>query len=662
MKIGIFTDTYTPDINGVVTSVVTLQGALEKMGHEVYIITSHKSILHAKREGNVFRMPGLEMKWLYGYVLSTPFHFKVKEEIAKLKLDVIHVQTEFGVGTFARIVARMLHIPVVYTYHTMYEDYTHYINRFDLDSVEHLSIKIFTKFTKFLCESVVAIIAPSEKTRETLVRYGIRRPIHVIPTGIDLSSFKSENVNQELREQLIKQYQLDANTKLIAYIGRVASEKSIDIIIDGFQYVKDPAIKMMVVGGGPSLEGLKKQAKQLGIDHRIIFTDKQPREHMSAYYSLADAFVSPSLSETQGMTFIEALAAGLPVFARKDEVLDELVFEGETGYYFDTPVSFANKVEAFFKLDTSNRSTFKSRCREVVKKYDVEHFGQSVLEVYEQAILGYEFYFHINAVKPSDDCMRLYLYNDKEKQEITLLISLDDYMKYEIKKNGMLEYSDYEVLVEKEKVLVTYRNCLKKLRSKDRTRKEMYDFLINEKEPLSIKQINDMIDLLEEKGYINDRAYVILQLEKMDHSLYGKDKIIRQLITRGIPYEDIVEQLDTFDETHEFEKAKKLALRFQDMIKNKSLHAKQEMMIRKLVANGFAYGLASEVIETLDFSQDIVKENVALQQTVEKAFRSYSRRYRDVILEQKVIQYALRKGFVYDDIKQVLEKRNMNGE
>ena len=117
MRIGLFTDTYTPDINGVVSSIVTLQRELEKNGHDVYVITNHKAMT-MKKEGNVLRLPGLELKWLYGYKLSTPYHFSARDEIRKMQLDLIHVHTEFGVGMFGRIVAKYLNIPVVTTYHT----------------------------------------------------------------------------------------------------------------------------------------------------------------------------------------------------------------------------------------------------------------------------------------------------------------------------------------------------------------------------------------------------------------------------------------------------------------------------------------------------------------------------------------------------------------
>ena len=165
MRIGLFSDTYLPDVNGVVSSIVTLQKVLEEHGHEVFVIANHKGLLKSIREGNTLRLPGMELKWLYGYVLSTPYHFSAKEEIRGMNLDVIHAHTEFGVGIFARMVAKDLNIPVVSTYHTMYEDYTHYINKFELEGVEDITRKVAASFSRIITDTCEGVIAPSEKTK-----------------------------------------------------------------------------------------------------------------------------------------------------------------------------------------------------------------------------------------------------------------------------------------------------------------------------------------------------------------------------------------------------------------------------------------------------------------------------------------------------------------
>ena len=660
MKIGIFTDTYTPDINGVVTSVVALENELRKNGHEVYIICPHKGFLKAKREGNVFRIPGIELKQLYGYILSKPYDNEVKKEIEKLNLDVIHVQQEFSVGIFGRLLGRSLGIPVVYTYHTMYEDYTNYINIFNLDSLEAISKKIFEQFSSFMCESVQCIIAPSKKTKDKLIEYRIKRPIYVIPTGLDLHKFKYENVNKEMVESLRSKLGLYEDEKVIIYVGRLAPEKSMDIVVEGFKHVKNEKVKLIIVGAGPSLDTLKKLAADLEISHKVIFTGKVPAEEVPAYYQLGDAFVSASLSETQGLTFIEALAASLPIFARPDDVLDELVYDQKTGFYFNSGEEFAAKVDEFVQMDQNEYEKMRSNCLDVVQKYDVHKFGRDVLSVYNEAIENYQECFKINQIRSSDNCMRLYLENKKNNIEDTLLVTLDDYMLYELKKDGLLEFVTYESLKEKEKLIKAYRMCLRKLRAKDRTRKEMYDLLINQDEVLDIKYINDIIDELENKGYINDDSYTMIACDKLDNSLFGKRKIIQKLEEKGIPREKTIKYLSVSDDDHEKEKCMKKALKYHDTIKNKSVKEKQMLIKQKLKNDGFSFEIIDEAIDNLNFEDDIMKEAVVLDATIDKIMKSYSKKYSGKDLENRIIKYGLRKGFMYDDIKHALEMRGIN--
>lgn len=663
MRIGIFTDTYVPNINGVVSSIVTLQKGLEAKGHEVYIITSHKGFIHSTREGNVFRMPGLELKWLYGYILSTPYHFTVKAEIEKLNLDVIHVHTEFGVGIFGRIVAKTLNLPVVYTYHTMYEDYTHYINKFDLESIEKVSKKATTTFSRFICESVASIIAPSEKTKEKLESYGVRRPIHIIPTGLDLDRFKEEMAPLEKRKEIRAKYNIGDDEKLITYIGRIAEEKSIDIIIDGVPYIKNDKCRLMIVGGGPQLEELKQQAEKLGVSDRVIFTGVVPREDVATYYLTSDCFVSASTSETQGMTFIESLASGLCVLARPDEVLEHLVIENETGYYFNTPEEFAQKAEKYLSLDLATQANMKQKAREIVKPYEVKTFVKHVLDVYELAIEEYKDSFLIKSIKTCNDYMKLYLDSQKHGTEETLMINLDDYMLYRIKKDDVMEHYIFDILKDRERLLIAYQQSIKKLRAKDRTRKEMYDFLINQdKVTLSIKEINQLITTLEEKGYINDEAYMIMEINKLDTMLLGKKKILRKLVEKGIPYEEVEKRLVALDDDRERVKAEKLASKYMMTIKNKSVMRKKAMMVDKLHADGFSYELAKDIVKDLNYEDDLLRESVTLVKVVDKAIKNYTKKYHGNELRSRIISYCLNKGFMYDDIVSILDERNITNE
>ena len=160
MRIGMFTDAYTPDINGVVSSIVTLKTALEKAGHEVFVVTTKSSASKDIVDDHVLRLAGIELDSFYGYVLTSPIHLSALEKIRKMNLDVIHVHTEFGVGIFARVVSNVLSIPLVSTYHTMYEDYTHYVNIFNLKSVDKVAKRAVYSLSKLYGEKCTALICP----------------------------------------------------------------------------------------------------------------------------------------------------------------------------------------------------------------------------------------------------------------------------------------------------------------------------------------------------------------------------------------------------------------------------------------------------------------------------------------------------------------------
>ncbi len=648
MRIGLFSDTYTPDINGVVSSIVTLQHQLEKNGHEVYVITNHKALITTQWEGNVLRLPGLELKWLYGYKLSTPYHFSAKEEIRKLNLDVIHVHTEFGVGIFARLVAKSLDIPVVSTYHTMYEDYTHYVNKFDINEIDKVTKKITSVFSRSISDTCQGVIAPSDKTKETLIKYGVKTPIYVIPTGLDLSEFDPQRADYEKAAQLRLAYGIQPEDKVIAYVGRIAKEKSIDLAIEGFRYVKDSNLKLLIVGGGPQLKELKELAASYNLLDKVKFTDKIPRADISTYYFCADAFVSASLTETQGMTFIEALACGLPVFARPDDVLTDLVIENVSGYLFQEPQEFAAKVEAFYELDVLHRQKMKQHAREKALMYDADIFYHKVLSVYYQAIDDYEDCYTVTKIKQMDDCVRIYAENEKEDEPTKILISIEDYFEFKIRIGTRIDRSQMEDFQHKEQVINAYRMCIRKLRSKDRTKKELAD-LLRSQENLNSEDIDQVIGALEVKGYINDYLYMTAKIDKMRSSLQGRSKIIYTLMKKGIPREMIEAALESSDELEEGN-AESMAKRLQNSIKDRSLNMKKQMIVSKLISSGYSSSIANEAVGKLNFDDEMDNEQEALLKTIQKAIRTYERKYKGTPLKNKVIRYCINKGFASGDV------------
>lgn len=649
MRIGLFTDTYTPDVNGVVSSIVTLQKELEAHGHTVFVITNHKAFLSTQREGNVLRLPGLELKWLYGYKLSTPYHFSAKEEIRKMNLDIIHVHTEFGVGLFARIVAHSLDLPMVSTYHTMYEDYTHYINKFEIEEVDKLTKRFASNYSRMLSDSCQGVIAPSDKTKEALLRYGIHAPIYVIPTGLSLKRFDPALYDEVRIRKLKERYAIKEEDRIVAYVGRVAKEKSIDLLIEAFAYVEDASMKLLIVGGGPQLEELKARAAQLQLEERVIFTDRIANEEIVDYYFMADVFVSASLTETQGMTFVEALACRLPVFARPDEPLEDLIDEGESGYYFHTPQDLAQALEKHFALPSEKREAMGEYARAKAKKYDSELFAAKVVSVYYQAIEDYENAYRITKVKAYDDYVKITVENDKDDVPVKLLISLDDYFDYKLRKDMRLDRFMVEEFKRKEAIWKAHRLCIKKLRSKDRTTKEILTALAYV-EGLEERDKELIIADLEGKGYLNDEAYAKEMIEKLQANMTSKQKIIRVLMKKGIDRElteSLLGQYEGDDAVKAYERAKQL---YAGM-RGKSLELKKQEVIRKLVGEGFSLSDAKDALVRLNPQADEEEQSDALKQTIRKAVRMYQRKYQGNERKNRVVRYCMSKGFSLEEIK-----------
>ena len=240
MKIALFSDTYIPDINGVATSTNILRNKLVNLGHDVLVVTSElpsDTTYDESLDDQVLRVPGLEIQALYGYRACNIFSFKGMKEIKRFNPEVIHVQTEFGIGIFGRIAAEYLDIPVVYTYHTMWTDYSHYINPINSETVDTVVKKVITKISKFYGNSCQGLIVPSNKTKEALIHYGLKQKnIYTIPTGLELERFSVNNKNNELCQSLIEKYHLQ-NHFVLTFLGRIAPEKSITVIIDALKKV-----------------------------------------------------------------------------------------------------------------------------------------------------------------------------------------------------------------------------------------------------------------------------------------------------------------------------------------------------------------------------------------------------------------------------------------
>jgi len=265
MRIGLFTDTFPPHINGVATSVLMLKKALEKKGHQVFVVTVNNENMEYKYEENehIIRIPGIPIG-IYDYRLTSIYPIKAVNTIRNWNLDVIHSHTEFGIGTFARFMSKQFGIPLVHTYHTMYEDYIHYVTKGYFDSS---SKKIVEYLTLFYCDKTAnELIVPTKKTYDLFKeKYEVNKNIHIIPTGIELDRFYTENVDKNKVKELKKNYQILKDEFTIVFVGRLAKEKNIQFLIENHkELVKHNSdVKLLIIGDGPDMEECDKLTQKL---------------------------------------------------------------------------------------------------------------------------------------------------------------------------------------------------------------------------------------------------------------------------------------------------------------------------------------------------------------------------------------------------------------
>lgn len=387
MKIGLFTDSYPPYINGVSTSVYNLREALKKLGHTVYIVTVNDSIIKHEydEKEKILRIPGIPIG-IYDYRLSEIYSISTVKIIKKWNLDVIHSHTEFGIGIFARILSKKFKIPLVHTYHTLYEDYTHYITHNHFDK---LSKKIVKDLTKVYCvKTAKETIVPTDKIYKLFKeKYMITKNISVIPSGIDIERFFEENVEKDKVDKIKKKYGITKEDFTIIFVGRLAPEKNIEFLLKAQQKLVEEKInniKLLIVGDGPDKENYINISRKLNIFDKVIFTGKIEQEEIQYYYQCADAFVTASNSETQGLTVIEAMAAGVVPICINDMAFIDMLPKKSL---FSNQNEYINRLITFSK-DEKIRKEYKVEIRKKAEEYSSSTYAQRVLNVYNGVLNG----------------------------------------------------------------------------------------------------------------------------------------------------------------------------------------------------------------------------------------------------------------------------------
>lgn len=382
MKILITTDCYLPMVNGVVTSIQQLSEQLKLLGHDVRILTLSRS-LHTYTEGEVTYIASMDADRVYPDArFCLPVINDAVDRLIEWGPDLIHSQSEFSSYLLARRIVRRLDIPIIHTYHTAYEDYTHYFS-----PSERLGKAIVATASRVLCRNLQAVIAPTEKVRKMLERYGIGTDegrVYVAPTGIDLAPFSDHSQRDAFREK----YGISPDTFLLVAVGRLGKEKNYQEVLQYLARYENQDIRLLLVGDGPDREDLEQLAKTLDLGNRVIFTGMIPHDEIGACYTSADLFVCASSSETQGLTYLEAQASNLPILCRRDECLDEVVWDGKNGWQYETYEEFADYLTRLQDADLRQRMGVFARSH-IEANYSAQAFAKNIERIYKQVLESY---------------------------------------------------------------------------------------------------------------------------------------------------------------------------------------------------------------------------------------------------------------------------------
>ncbi|WP_233186673.1 MULTISPECIES: glycosyltransferase family 4 protein [unclassified Petrotoga] len=384
LNIGMFSDTYLPQKNGVATAIKLYKDEMEKRGHNVYLFVPKYKFDYKRNDDKIFEFPAVKFLFEKEQRIALPFSpeiFKIKE----LNLDIIHSHDPFSMGILARVVSRMLKLKYVATHHTMYDYYLHY-----LPLIVRPQPEFVQRLIKNWCLKTDKIIAPTENIKETLVEYGVpSEHIVTIPTGIDLASF-DKPINWDLK----KEYpQIKEDDRILLFVGRLGKEKNISFLLKVFKKVllDEPKVKFVIVGGGPEKEELEKLAMDLNITENVIFTGPQPREKVIDAYKQAYLFIFASYTETQGLVILESMAAGTPVVALgKLGVYDILSQEGAGGIMIKdlNEDDFSHEILKLLR-DLSSYEGIKKKAEIFVKdNYSIEKCVDMILELYKREIVS----------------------------------------------------------------------------------------------------------------------------------------------------------------------------------------------------------------------------------------------------------------------------------
>ena len=381
MKILITTDLYTTATNGVVTSVRNLMDELVKKGHQVRMLTLSEK-LKSRKDGNIYYIKSLPLGVIYPDVrMPVSYRHRYLRELIDWSPDVIHSQCEYFSYQFAGYISRKTGAPIVHTYHTLYEQYVTYIF-----PSQRIGAYFVGKLSKFRLRKADAIVAPTAKVETVLKNYGLHNPIYIVPSGIALEQHKTRITVQE-RQRRRKELDIPEDAMVLLNLGRLGTEKNLAELVELFAAARSQHSKLvlLVVGDGPARKELEETAIRLNVRDHVIFTGMVAPEEVHTYYQLGDVFVSASTSETQGLTYVEAAANGLPLLCRRDPCLEGVLVEGRNGWEYEAEEEFCEILDTLL-ADPGECRAAGNQSQQIAASFDKSHFADQIEDIYQAVV------------------------------------------------------------------------------------------------------------------------------------------------------------------------------------------------------------------------------------------------------------------------------------
>ncbi|UCH59955.1 MAG: glycosyltransferase [Anaerolineales bacterium] len=377
MRIGMMTDIYKPHISGVTNYISLNKSILSDQGHEIYVFTFGDSD-YIDNEPNIYRSPGLPL-------LDTGFHLNLgysQEARTKLvTMDVVHVHHPFLSGSIALRYCRPRGLPIVFTNHTRYDLYAQaYIPGLP----EVFGVTALEAIMPAFCRACDLVIAPSPGMKSVLEKFGVTSHIDVVPNGVNLAPFKKPTQPKDRSE-----FGFQPDDILLIYVGRLGPEKNLPFLLRSFAGAAQAYdnIRLILVGDGPEKDNLQDRVRHMQLSHSVFFTGMLEYAQLPGYLTMADAFVTASVTEVHPLSVIEAMASGLPVLGIQSPGVGDTIVDGITGFLVPEQ-DFASYTAKLVRLATDHdkRKYMGQEASLASEKYAIEHTSKIMVDRYAEVI------------------------------------------------------------------------------------------------------------------------------------------------------------------------------------------------------------------------------------------------------------------------------------